>query len=174
LIGRHPLPSLELSIEEAVLACEAAFSCAYRNSISWKSPTQPLPMANNPRQVFEKLFGVGASDAERRARREESRSLLDSVMGQLASLQKDLPPGDRRRLDQALEDVREIERRINAPKVGGPGHHAGRRPVCADARAPRHGSGSSRFRRDHPRSTLILPLSAPEPPSGPVHNLGSP
>ena len=57
-----PLPSLELSIEEAVLACEAAFSCAYRNSISWKSPTDPLPMQNNPRLVFEKLFGDGSSD----------------------------------------------------------------------------------------------------------------
>ena len=55
-----PLPSLELSIEEAVLACEASFSCAYRNSISWKSPTPPLPMQNNPRLVFEKLFGDGA------------------------------------------------------------------------------------------------------------------
>ena len=54
-----PLPSLELSIEEAVLACEASFSCAYRNSISWKSPTDPLPMQNNPRLVFEKLFGDG-------------------------------------------------------------------------------------------------------------------
>jgi hypothetical protein len=107
-----PLPSLELSIEEAVLACEATFSCAYRNSISWKSPTQPLPMQNNPRLVFEKLFGDGASDAERRARRQDTRSLLDSVMGQLATLHKDLPPGDRRRLDEYLEDVREIERRI--------------------------------------------------------------
>jgi hypothetical protein len=107
-----PLPSLELSIEEAVLACEATFSCAYRNSISWKSPTQPLPMQNNPRLVFEKLFGDGGSDAERRSRRQDTRSLLDSVMGQLATLHKDLPPGDRRRLDEYLEDVREIERRI--------------------------------------------------------------
>ena len=107
-----PLPSLELSIEEAVLACEAAFSCAYRNSISWKSPTDPLPMQNNPRLVFEKLFGDGSSGAERRARREESRSLLDSVMGQVATLQKDLPPGDKRRLTQYLDDVREVERRI--------------------------------------------------------------
>jgi hypothetical protein len=112
-IGQNtPLPSLELSIEESVLACEAAFSCAYRNSISWKSPAEPLPMFSNPRLVFEKLFGVGASDAERRARREESRSLLDSVTGQIASLQKDLPSSDRRRLSQYLEDVREIERRI--------------------------------------------------------------
>jgi hypothetical protein len=107
-----PLPSLELSIEESVLACEAAFSCAYRNSIAWKSPTQPLPMQNNPRLVFEKLFGDGSTDAERRGRRQETRSLLDSVMGQLASLKTDLPAGDRTRLDQYFEDVREIERRI--------------------------------------------------------------
>src|SRR5688572_1792004 len=107
-----PLPSLELSIEEAVLACEASFSCAYRNSISWKSPTDPQPMQNNPRLVFEKLFGDGSSDAERRARRQESRSLLDSVMGQVGALQKDLAAGDRLRLTQYLDDVREVERRI--------------------------------------------------------------
>jgi hypothetical protein len=107
-----PLPSLELSIEEAVLACEATFSCAYRNSISWTSAADPLPMQNNPRLVFEKLFGDGSSDAERRARREESRSLLDSVMGQVARLQNGLGAGDRRRLTQYLDDVREVERRI--------------------------------------------------------------
>src|SRR5688572_17566110 len=107
-----PLPSLELSIEEAVLACEAAFSCAYRNSISWKSPSDPQPMQNNPRLVFEKLFGDGSTGAERRARRQESRSLLDSVMEQVATLQKELAPGDKRRLTQYLDDVREVERRI--------------------------------------------------------------
>ena len=107
-----PLPSLELSIEEAVLACEATFSCAYRNSISWKSPTDPQPMQNNPRLVFEKLFGDGSSNAERRARRQESRSLLDSVTGQVASLQGNLAAADRRRLTQYLDDVREVERRI--------------------------------------------------------------
>ena len=96
-----------------MLACEASFSCAYRNSISWKSPTDPLPMQNNPRLVFEKLFGDGSSDAERRARRQESRSLLDSVMGQVASLQNDLP-AERPRggSTQYLDDVREVERRI--------------------------------------------------------------
>jgi hypothetical protein len=107
-----PLPSLELSIEESVLACEAAFSCAYRNSISWKSPADPLPMQNNPRLVFEKLFGDGGSTAERRARRQESRSLLDSVMAQVASLQTGLAASDRQRLTQYLDDVREVERRI--------------------------------------------------------------
>jgi hypothetical protein len=107
-----PLPSLELSIEESVLACEAAFSCAYRNSISWKSPTDPQPMQNNPRLVFEKLFGDGSSDADRRARRQESRSLLDSVMNQVGTLQKELGANDRLRLTQYLDDVREVERRI--------------------------------------------------------------
>jgi hypothetical protein len=107
-----PLPSLELSIEESVLACEAAFSCAYRNSISWKSPSDPLPMQSNPRLVFEKLFGDGSTTAERRARRQQSRSLLDSVMEQVATLQQDLPAGDRRRLTQYLDEVREVERRI--------------------------------------------------------------
>jgi len=107
-----PLPSLELSIEEAVLSCEASFSCAYRNSISWKSPADPLPMQNNPRLVFEKLFGDGGSTAERRARRQESRSLLDSVMAQVASLQTGLAASDRQRLTQYLDDVREVERRI--------------------------------------------------------------
>src|SRR4029453_285181 len=107
-----PLPSLELSIEEAVLACEASFSCAYRNSISWQSPSSPLPMENNPRLVFEKLFGDGSTGPERRGRRQQTRSILDSVMKQVTRLQQDLPPSDRRRLSQYLDDVREIERRI--------------------------------------------------------------
>jgi hypothetical protein len=115
-----PLPSLELSIEESVLNCEATFSCAYRNSISWQSPDAPLPMQNNPRLVFEKLFGDGSTDAERRARRQETRSLLDSVIGQVASLNKDLPAGDRRRLSQYLDDVREIERRIQRAEASTP------------------------------------------------------
>jgi hypothetical protein len=122
VIAKHigqdtPLPSLELSIEESVLACEASFSCAYRNSISWKSPSDPLPMQNNPRLVFEKLFGDGSTGAERRARRQESRSLLDSVMDQVASLQKDLGAGDKRRLAEYLDDVREVERRIQRAEV---------------------------------------------------------
>ena len=120
-IGQEtPLPSLELSIEESVLNCEATFSCAYRNSISWQSSDAPLPMQNNPRLVFEKLFGDGSTDAERRARREETRSLLDSVIGQVASLNTNLPAGDRRRLSQYLDDVREIERRIQRAEASVP------------------------------------------------------
>jgi hypothetical protein len=121
-----PLPSIELSIEESTLTSDAGFSGAYRNTIAWKSPTVgayrntiawksptvPLPMENSPQIVFERLFGDGSTDAQRRARREQSISLLDSVMNQVAGLQKDLPASDRTRLTQYLEEVREIERRI--------------------------------------------------------------
>jgi hypothetical protein len=107
-----PLPSLEVSIEEVALSCGSGYACAYTNTISWKTPTTPLPMENNPQVVFEKLFGDGSNNADRAARKRQSRSLLDSVMEQAASLQRDLPPGDRRRLSEYLDDVREIERRI--------------------------------------------------------------
>jgi hypothetical protein len=101
-----PLPSIELTVEEGGL------SSPFRNSISWQSPTSPLPMEHNPQVIFEKLFGDGTNEAERRARRQESRSLLDSVMDQVGALKKELPAGDRGRLSDYLDDVREIERRI--------------------------------------------------------------
>jgi len=107
-----PLPSLELMIEEASLSCGEGLSCAYRNTISWQSPHSPLPMENNPQVVFERLFGDGSTAEERVARRAEARSLLDSIGGEVASLQKTLPAGDRNRLDRYLTDVREVERRI--------------------------------------------------------------
>src|SRR5262245_24898255 len=86
-----PLPSIELTIEESTLSSDAGFSGAYRNTIAWKSPTVPLPMENSPQVVFERLFGDGSTDTQRRLRREQSISLLDSVMNQVAGLQKDLP-----------------------------------------------------------------------------------
>ncbi len=107
-----PLPSLELSVEDVALSCGSGYACAYTNTISWKSPTTPLPMENNPQVVFEKLFGDGGNNADRTARKRLSRSLLDSVMEQAASLQLDLPPADRARLTEYLDDIREIERRI--------------------------------------------------------------
>jgi hypothetical protein len=107
-----PLPSLELMIEEPSVNCGDGLSCSYRDTISWQGPSSPLPMQNNPQVVFERLFGDGSTDAQRKARREQSMSLLDSVLGEAASLQKKLPAGDRSRLDQYLEDVREIERRV--------------------------------------------------------------
>src|SRR5436309_15416038 len=107
-----PLPSIELGIEDASLSCGDGLSCAYRDTISWQGPTSPLPMQNNPQVVFVRLFGDGSTDAERRARRQQSVSLLDSVRGEASALQRRLPAGDKTRVDQYLNDVREIERRI--------------------------------------------------------------
>jgi hypothetical protein len=107
-----PLPSLELMIEEPSVNCGDGLSCSYRDTISWQGPSSPLPMQNNPQVVFERLFGDGSTETERRARRAQSMSLLDSVLGEAASLQKTLPASDRSRMDQYLEDVREIERRV--------------------------------------------------------------
>jgi hypothetical protein len=116
-IGQEtPLPSLELMIEEASVNCGDGLSCSYRDTISWQGPHSPLPMENNPQVVFERLFGDGNTAVERKVRRDQSLSLLDSVRGEAASLQKSLPSEDRSRLDQYLTDVREIERRIQ--KVG--------------------------------------------------------
>jgi hypothetical protein len=112
-IGQEtPLPSVEMMIEDATLSCGDGLSCAYRDTISWQGPTSPLPMQNNPQVLFERLFGDGATDAERRARRQQSVSLLDSVRGEASALQRRLPAIDRNRVDQYLTDVREIERRI--------------------------------------------------------------
>jgi hypothetical protein len=108
-----PLPSIELALEPLNLTCgDAGFTCAYRNTLSWKSATLPLPMENNPQLVFERLFGDGSTDAQRLERRQQSQSLLDSIKQQVPSLEKDLPAGDRRRLRDYLDEVREIERRV--------------------------------------------------------------
>jgi Protein of unknown function (DUF1552) len=101
-----PLPSLELTAESGER------SSPFINTISWQSATSPLPMEDNPQVIFEKLFGDGTNEAERKARRQQSRSLLDSVMDQVATLKTQLPAGDRGRLVAYLDDVREIERRI--------------------------------------------------------------
>jgi hypothetical protein len=107
-----PLPSLELSIEDVSLSCGAGLACAYMNTLAWKTPTTPLPMENNPQVVFERLFGDGRNNAERNSRRDQSSSILDSVKDEVAALNKKLPAADRTRLTEYLDDVREIERRI--------------------------------------------------------------
>ncbi len=118
-LGREtPMPSLELSIEGGdtvygVATCDGGFSCAYLNN-SWANRTTPMPRETNPRIVFERLFGdVGSTSAEARlARVERQRSILDAVMGKVAHLEGRLAPSDRRKLDEYLQSVREIERRI--------------------------------------------------------------
>ena len=108
-----PLPSLELAIESSGLTCGSSFTCAYSNTISWKTPTLPMPMENNPQLVFERLVGEGATDAQRRERRELSASMLDSIREHAGSLNKQLAAADRVRLDEYLQEVREIERRVH-------------------------------------------------------------
>src|SRR5690606_2505274 len=113
-LGRDtPLPSLELAIEPSGLTCGTNFTCAYSNTLSWKTPTLPMPMENNPQLVFERLFGVGATDAQRKERRQLSASMLDSIQDQVGSLNKTLPAADKARLSDYLEEVREIERRVH-------------------------------------------------------------
>jgi len=109
-----PIPSMQLCIENVDQAggCFYGYSCAYTDSISWASPTEPLPMIRDPRAVFDQLFGVGATPAARAERRRRDRSILDWVTEAVADLKASLGPADRARLDEYLEDVREIERRI--------------------------------------------------------------
>jgi hypothetical protein len=107
-----PLPSVELSIEDVAVNCGVGYGCSYFNTISWRTPTLPLPMENSPQLVFERLFGDGSNAAQRLARKQSDRSILDSVSEKVARLQATLDPSDRNRLSEYLDDIREIERRI--------------------------------------------------------------
>jgi hypothetical protein len=115
-IGREsPFPSLEFATEDFtgyVGGCTPGYSCAYMNTISWSSPTTPLPMEINPRIAFERLFGDGASDAERRRILAEDKSLLDAITAEARVLRARLGAGDRARVSDYLDNVREIEQRI--------------------------------------------------------------
>jgi len=110
------LASLELGIEPTDLAgsCDVGFSCAYINTVSWITPTMPLPVENNPRALFERLFGDSDTTEKgaRLRRMRKDRSILDSVTGEVASLQRDLGSRDQSKLNEYLESVRDIERRI--------------------------------------------------------------
>ena len=108
-------PSLEFATEDFtgyVGGCTPGFSCAYMNTISWASPTTPLPMEINPRSAFERLFGDGGSDRERRARLQEDQSILDGILDQARGLNAKLGVRDRSKLSNYLDNVREVERRI--------------------------------------------------------------
>jgi hypothetical protein len=116
-LGKHTqLASLELCLDpvEAAGVCEPQFTCAYMNTISWRTPTTPMPMEDHPRVVFERLFGDSeTTDPEARlARIQENRSLLDSVAEGVARFVKKLDPGDRAKLSEYLDAIRDVERRI--------------------------------------------------------------
>lgn len=114
-IGRDTqLPSLELSMDllSVVGQCDNGYACVYQNNLSWSSPTTPLPSEAHPRLVFENLFGEGGGAADRRDAIKKRASLLDSVSDELVRLQKTLGPQDRQRVDQYLESVRDVERRV--------------------------------------------------------------
>ncbi|MBK5291067.1 MAG: DUF1552 domain-containing protein [Acidobacteriia bacterium] len=108
------LPSLEMSMDllSTVGQCDNGYACVYQNNLSWSSPTTPLPAEAHPRIVFERLFGEGGSVDERRAALKRRTSLLDWVSEDVTRLQKNLGPEDRAKVDQYLDTVREVERRI--------------------------------------------------------------
>ena len=109
-----PIPSMQLCIEPLDRAggCAYGYSCMYTDSISWASPTEPLPMIRDPRVAFEQLFGVGGTVAERAARTRSTGSVLDWITMRVSQLKRELGTADRERMDQYLENIREIERRI--------------------------------------------------------------
>jgi hypothetical protein len=109
-----PLPSIQLCIEsiDGSGACDYGYSCVYSDTISWATPSSPLPMTRDPRMAFESLFGDGATPEQRASRQQENRSILDLIRHDVVRLQKGLGRSDRNRLNAYLEDVREIERRI--------------------------------------------------------------
>lgn len=127
------LASLEVGLEsaEVVGACESAYSCAYYNTISWRNETTPLPMENRPRAIFERLFGdAGSTDPKARAERSlENRSILDAVAESAKRLQKRVGKPDQGKIEQYLDSLRDVERRIqlantqsdkDLPQLAGP------------------------------------------------------
>jgi hypothetical protein len=109
-----PMPSMQFSIETVDQAggCTYNYACAYMDAISWAAPNRPLPMVRDPRVAFEFMFGAGGTPEERAARMSTKRSILDWILGDVSQLSRSLGARDRSRLDQYLENVREIERRI--------------------------------------------------------------
>jgi hypothetical protein len=126
-----PFPSLEVATEDFtgwIGGCDTAYSCAYMNTVSWKSPTTPLPMEINPRVLFERMFGRPGTAEQRQQRMQENRSILDSVREDVADLEKKLGGRDRARLNDYLDHVREIEQRIERAE-----RQAGKEAAVPDA-----------------------------------------
>jgi hypothetical protein len=109
-----PMPSMQFSIENVDQAggCTYNYACAYMDAISWAAPDKPLPMIRDPRVAFDFMFGAGGTPEERASRLATRRSLLDYVLGEMASLRRQLGAADRQRIDLYAENIREVERRI--------------------------------------------------------------
>ena len=109
-----PIPSMQLCIENINQSggCAYGYTCVYTDSISWASPTEPLPVIRDPRVAFDQLFGAGGTAEERAIRRQTNKSILDWIEGRVGALRRQLGPNDLERLDRYLDNVREIERRI--------------------------------------------------------------
>ncbi len=122
-IGQEtPFPSIEFATEDFsgyIGGCVPGYSCTYMNTISWASETEPLPMEINPRVAFERMFGRAGTPEQRLRRSNEDRSILDSVIGEARALQQSVSAPDRNRIDGYLENVREIERRIQKTMARG-------------------------------------------------------
>jgi hypothetical protein len=115
------LPSMELATEDhsgLIGSCDRDYGCIYMNTLSWRTPTTPMPMEINPRKVFERMFGSGGSAKDRLARIQEDRSILDAISKEATSLQLQVGAEDRTTLTQYLDNVREIERRIQRAEKG--------------------------------------------------------
>jgi hypothetical protein len=120
-LGRETqLPSLELAMDmlQVVGQCDNGYACVYQNNLSWSSPTTPLPAEAHPRLVFESLFGEGGGKADRQAALRRRASLLDFVKDDVARLGRELGPSDRRKVEQYLDAVRDVERRIQMAERG--------------------------------------------------------
>jgi hypothetical protein len=113
--GENLMPSMQLAVEDPGANssnCGEGYSCTYTNTISWSTPTQPLPMELNPQVIFERMFGDGGTPEQRAARRKRDGSILDSLGGSLSRLRNESGAADRARLDDYAQNVREIERRL--------------------------------------------------------------
>ncbi len=109
-----PIPSMQLCIENVDQAggCAYGYACVYTDTISWASPTEPLPMIRDPRVAFDQMFGAGGTPAQRATRRKTNQSILDWIASEVGQLKRELGPSDKIRMDRYLTNIREIERRI--------------------------------------------------------------
>jgi hypothetical protein len=125
------LPSLELAVDrnDVVGACDHGYACAYMNSMSWKTPTMPLPAETSPRFAFERLFGSGDTAEARAARSREDRSILDGVMQEIVSLRRTLGQRDGIKLTEYLDAIRDVEQRIARSETSGTGVALPERPI---------------------------------------------